>query len=140
MIELSRNITFGQYINNGSALTRMDPRTKLLCAILLITVISIVNNFTSFALCLLFCVVLQRTSRISAGYVLGGFRIFIAFLIFVFFLQILFYQTPPHTPIRPRASRSRRRTRPAAATTGAQQSPRGRPAPSGTQRPDRYGN
>jgi energy-coupling factor transport system permease protein len=99
MIELSRSITFGQYINNGSALTRMDPRTKLLCAILLITLVSIVSSSTAFVLCLLFCVVLQRTSRISAGYALGGFRIFIGFLIFVFILQILFYQTPPHTPI-----------------------------------------
>jgi energy-coupling factor transport system permease protein len=99
MIELSRNITFGQYINNGSALTRMDPRTKLLCAILLITLVSIVSSVTAFAICLLFCAVLQRTSRISTGYVLGGFRIFIGFFIFIFVLQVLFYQAPPHTPV-----------------------------------------
>ena len=36
MIELSRNITFGQYVNNSSVLTRLDPRAKLLCALLLI--------------------------------------------------------------------------------------------------------
>ena len=99
MIELSRNITFGQYINNGSALTRMDPRTKLFCAILLITLISIVSSATAFAICLLFCAVLQKTSHISAAYVLGSFRIFIGFLIFVFFLEVLFYQVPPHTPV-----------------------------------------
>ena len=65
MIELSRNITFGQYINNGSALTRLDPRTKILGAVLLITAVSFVNHFLAFAICLLFCCILQAYSRIS---------------------------------------------------------------------------
>src|SRR5947209_8493611 len=93
MIELSRNITFGQYINNGSALTRMDPRTKLLCAILLIILVSIVSSFTAFAICLLFCVILQRASRISTSYVLGGFKLFMGFLIIIF-LVIAFKFVP----------------------------------------------
>jgi energy-coupling factor transport system permease protein len=99
MIELSRTITFGQYINNGSALTRMDPRTKLLCAVLLIAMVSIVSSSIAFAICLLFCIVLQRMSRISTGYVLGSFRPFLGFLLFIFIIQVLFYQPPPHTPL-----------------------------------------
>jgi energy-coupling factor transport system permease protein len=99
MIELSRNVTFGQYINNGSALSRMDPRTKIFCAILLIALTSIVSHFSAFALCLLFCIALQRSSRISTAYVLGSFRPFIGFLIFIFFIEVLFFQNPPHTPL-----------------------------------------
>jgi energy-coupling factor transport system permease protein len=99
MIELSRNVTFGQYINNGSALSRMDPRTKIFCAILLIALTSIVSRFSAFALCLLFCIALQRSSRISTAYVLGSFRPFIGFLIFVFFIEVLFFQNPSHTPL-----------------------------------------
>src|SRR5205807_1747059 len=54
MIELSRNVTFGQYINNGSAITSLDPRVKIAGAILLIALVSFVGSFAAFALCLLF--------------------------------------------------------------------------------------
>src|SRR6266849_2122268 len=53
MIEISRNIAIGQYINNGSSLTRMDPRAKLICGVLLIALVSYVSTFTAFAVCLL---------------------------------------------------------------------------------------
>lgn len=95
MIELSRDITFGQYINNGSSLSTMDPRTKLFCAILLIIVVSIVNTFSAFALCLLFFVVLHVNSRVPTLYVLRSYKPILAFLFFIFIIQILFY-TPTH--------------------------------------------
>ena len=65
MIELSRSITFGQYVNNGSRLTRMDPRTKLLCTILLIVLVSYVGTFAAFAACLLGC--LGAATTIEGG-------------------------------------------------------------------------
>lgn len=97
MIELSRNITFGQYINNGSALTRMDPRTKLFCAVLLIAGISFISTFAAFAVYLLFCAMLQAISHISTSYVLRSLKPFLGFLIFIFCMQVLFYQSSPHT-------------------------------------------
>jgi energy-coupling factor transport system permease protein len=98
MIEISRNITLGQYINNGSALTRMDPRTKLFCAALLIVITCfIVNTFAAFAALLLFCIVLQVASHISTPYVLGSFKPFLGFLLFIFCFEVLFYQAPLHT-------------------------------------------
>ena len=99
MIELSRNITFGQYVNNSSALTRMDPRTKLFCAVLLIIFVSIVSSFTAFATFLLFCVLIQWASRLPAAYVLRGFRPFLPFIVFFFLVTILFYTPPAHTPL-----------------------------------------
>ena len=100
MIELSRDITFGQYINNGSALTRMDPRTKLLAAVLLIILVSFVTSFTAFALCLLYCIILQRASRISLSYALRGFKPFLGLLVFIYIIQIVFYYSPTqHTSI-----------------------------------------
>jgi energy-coupling factor transport system permease protein len=95
MIELSRNITFGQYINNGSALSRMDPRTKLICAALLIVMTLFLNSFIAFAVFLIFCAVLQWASHISTGYVLGSFKPFIGFLIFIYVIDVLFYYAPP---------------------------------------------
>lgn len=94
MIELSRNVTFGQYINNGSALTRMDPRTKLFCIFLLIVLVSVARTFSAFAVCLLFCVALQWASRISAPYVLRSFKMFIPFLAFIYIIEVLFYYAP----------------------------------------------
>lgn len=91
MIEIARNITFGQYINNNSSLTRMDPRSKLLCVILLVVVTSLVKSFVAFAGLLLFCMLVQRVSRISTRYVLRSFRPFLGFLAFIFVLQVLFY-------------------------------------------------
>lgn len=97
MIELTRNIPFGQYVNNASALTRMDPRTKLLCAVLLIVFISIISSFIAFAAFVLFCVLLQWISRLPTLYVLRGFRPFMPFLLFFFFVTVLFYTPPTHT-------------------------------------------
>ena len=97
MIELSRNITFGQYVNNSSSLTRMDPRTKLFCAVLLIVFVSIVSSFVAFAAFLLFCVLIQWASRLPVAYVLRGFRPFIPFIVFFFLVTVLFYTPPAHT-------------------------------------------
>lgn len=95
MIELSRDITFGQYVNNGSVLTRLDPRTKQLGAMLLIVLVSFVHQFVAFALCLLFCIVIQRASRLALLYVLRGYRPFLGFLALITIFQILFYYAPP---------------------------------------------
>lgn len=100
MIELSRNITFGQYINNGSLLTRLDPRAKLLCFVLLIATFSYVGTFTALALCFLACVVLQVLSKLSWPYVLRGFRLIVIFMSFLFILQVIFYYSPTqHTTL-----------------------------------------
>jgi len=100
MIELSGNVTFGQYVNNGSALTRMDPRAKLLCAIVLIATLTYVASFTALAICLLYCIILQWSSRISLLYVLRGFRTIAIFLSIIYIIQVIFYYSPTqHTTL-----------------------------------------
>ena len=99
MIELTRDIPFGQYVNNRSALTRMDPRTKLLCAILLIVFVSFVSSFVAFAAFLLFCGLIQWMSRLPVFYVLRSFRPFLPFIFFFFFVTVLFYTPSAHTPL-----------------------------------------
>ena len=100
MIELSRDLNFGQYINNGSTLTRLDPRTKLLCAVLLIALVSYVADFSAFSLCILYCIVLQGTSHIPLSYVLRGFKLIFIFTIPLFVFEVLFYPSPPpHTTL-----------------------------------------
>jgi energy-coupling factor transport system permease protein len=94
MIELSRSITFGQYVNNGSRLTRMDPRVKLASAILLIALVSYVGTFAAFGVCLLGCLVLQYASCLPIGYILRTFRPILILLIFIFVLQVILYSSP----------------------------------------------
>jgi energy-coupling factor transport system permease protein len=96
MIEISRNITIGQYINNGSPLTRMDPRVKLLSAITLIALVSSINSFAAFGLCFLFCSIILWLSRISTSYVLRGFKPFTGLLLFIFLFQVFLFQPAPH--------------------------------------------
>lgn len=100
MIELSRSITFGQFVNNGSGLTRMDPRMKLLCTILLIVLVSYVGTFAAFGVCLLGCLVLQWASRLPAGYIFRTFQPIVILLVFIFALQVLLYSSPTeHTTL-----------------------------------------
>lgn len=100
MIELSRNITFGQYINNDSALTRMDPRAKLLCTILLIALVSYVGSFIAFAVCLVGCIIIQWISRIPLSYILRTFKPVVIFLIFIYIIEVVFYYSPTqHTTL-----------------------------------------
>lgn len=94
MMELSRTITFGQYINNGSFLVRLDPRTKILCLALLITLISFIKSFVVFGLCFLFIVLIQWLSHISLSYIFRSYRPLIAFLLFIYLVQVLFYYSP----------------------------------------------
>src|SRR5437868_13657067 len=96
MIELSRNITFGQYVNNSSVLTRLDPRAKLLCALLLIALFSYVSNFTALAVCFLCCIFLQAVSRIFVIYVLRGFSFIVIFFGFLYIIQVVFYFSSMH--------------------------------------------
>ena len=94
MIELSRDIAFGQYINNGSLITRMDPRAKLLCAILLIALVSYVGSFTAFALCLIVCILLHWVSRIPLAYMLRTFRVIAIFMVVIYITEVIFYYSP----------------------------------------------
>src|SRR5947209_2412441 len=100
MLELSRDITFGQYVKNGSSLVRMDPRAKLLCTILLIALVSYVATFTAFGLCLLWFMFLQWLSRISVTYVLRSFRPIFIILVFIFIIQtVLYVPTASHAGV-----------------------------------------
>lgn len=98
MIELSRYIPFGQYINNDSQIAQLDPRTKLVSAALLIACISYISHVPAFVLCLIFCIVLQQIARISILYILRSLRPFAIFLLITFVIEVLFYTPATSTP------------------------------------------
>jgi energy-coupling factor transport system permease protein len=99
MIEFSRYIPFGQYVNNGSRVANLDPRAKLIGAVLLIASISYISRVPAFLLGLIFCLFLQQASRISLAYVLRSLRPFAIFLVFAFVIEVLFYVPGHATPL-----------------------------------------
>lgn len=99
MIEFSRYIPFGQYVNNGSRIANLDPRTKLVGALLLVAAISYISRVSTFLLCLAFCLFLQQMSRISLLYVLRSLRPFAILLLFALVFEVLFYVPNNATPL-----------------------------------------
>ena len=76
------DITLGQFFPGFSPLHKLDPRTKIILAILFIVAVFLVNNPAGFLLILLVTVFMIAISRISFKVVLRGIRPIIFILIF----------------------------------------------------------
>lgn len=91
MLELQRNVIFGQYVDTGSPVHRLDARIKLVATALLVIVSFLIGGFLGFALLLPLLVAVQWVSRIPIGYVVRGSSFFLGFLAFILIFQIFFY-------------------------------------------------
>ena len=91
MLELQRNVIFGQFVDTGSAIHRMDPRIKLAAAFVLILASFFIDGFLGFAIAYVLLVAIQVVSKIPLGYLLRGSGIFLALLLFILLFQVLFY-------------------------------------------------
>lgn len=91
MLELQRNVIFGQFVETGSFIHRMDPRVKIAAAFVFIVASFLIDDFLGFAVALPLLVVVGVVSRIPIGYVLRGSQIFLGFLVFILTFQVLFY-------------------------------------------------
>lgn len=91
MLELQRNVIFGQYVDTGSSIHRLDSRIKLVAAAILVVVSFLIDSFLGFALLLPLLIAIQMVSRIPFGYVVRGSSFFLGFLAFILIFQIFFY-------------------------------------------------
>jgi len=91
VLELQRNVIFGQFVETGSFIHRMDARIKIAATSVLIVASFFIDDFLGFAVILPLLVTIGIVSKIPPGYVLRGSRIFLAFLLFILFFQVLFY-------------------------------------------------
>jgi len=91
VLELQRNVIFGQFVETGSFIHRMDARVKIAATFVLIVASFLIDDFIGFAVVLPLLVVVGVVSRIPLGYVLRGSRLFVAFLVFILAFQVLFY-------------------------------------------------
>ena len=91
MLELQRNVVFGQFVDTGSFIHRMDPRIKLAATFVMLVASFLIDSFLGFALALLLLAAIQAVSRIPLGFVLRGSAFFLGFLLFILLFQVLFY-------------------------------------------------
>ena len=96
MLELQRNVIFGQFIDTGSFIHRMDSRIKLAAVFAMLVASFLIDSFLGFAVVLVLMVLIQAVSRVPLSYVLRGSALFVGFLIFILFFQVLFYQGDAH--------------------------------------------
>ena len=91
MLELQRNVVFGQFVETGSVIHRMDPRIKLAATFVMLVASFVIDDFLGFAVALALLALIQIVSRIPLGYLLRGSVFFLGFLLFILAFQILFY-------------------------------------------------
>lgn len=91
MLELQRNVIFGQFIDTGSFIHRLDPRIKIV-AMWLFIVFSFLVEMPGLLLSLPLMFIIHRIARIPFGYILEGSRIFLIFLVVIGVFQVLFYR------------------------------------------------
>jgi energy-coupling factor transport system permease protein len=95
-----QDITLGQYLPGQSFLHRLDPRTKFLSLLLLMTATFLVRGPRPLALLWLFFFFSLFLSGLSWGYVFRGVRSFLWLFLFTAFLHFFF--TPgPSLPLFP---------------------------------------
>jgi energy-coupling factor transport system permease protein len=88
--ELLRNVTIGQYIPTGSGVHRLDPRTKIIAALILILAVSFSRSFLACAVLLATIFLITWAARIPIRYLLRGILLGLPVLILVFVLQFIF--------------------------------------------------
>jgi ABC-type cobalt transport system, permease component CbiQ and related transporters len=93
-IEFSRNITFGQYLNLGSPIDRLDPRSKIISTWLLIFAALLVNSYLGMGLLALCILLILLVARIPLGYTWRGMRLLLIAAGVFFVFQVLFHPNP----------------------------------------------
>ena len=91
MLELQRNVIFGQFVDTGSFIHRMDSRVKLAAVFVMLVASFLIDDFLGFAVVLPLLVIIQVVSRVPLTYLLRGSAFFLGFLLFILFFQVLFY-------------------------------------------------
>jgi energy-coupling factor transport system permease protein len=91
VLELQRNVVFGQFVETGSFIHRMDPRIKLAATFVMLVASFVIDDLLGFAVALALLALIQIVSRIPLGYLLRGSGFFLGFLLFILAFQVLFY-------------------------------------------------
>ena len=83
-----RDITLGQYYSVDSPIHRLDPRVKIIAAMMYIVELFLVKTFVGFAICFGALAIVVAISKVPVRYILRGLKPVLFILFFTFFLNI----------------------------------------------------
>lgn len=87
-----KDVSFGQYYPTGSAIHRMDPRAKLLLALIYMIAIFFVVSYTAYLVVFLFLLCVTLLAKVPFKTVLKSVRGILFILIFTSLINLLFYK------------------------------------------------
>ncbi len=83
-----KSITIGQYVPGSSFVHRLDPRTKILGALLLIILLFLVRSFAGYGFAAAFVALVMYVSKIPVRFVLRGLRPLLIIIILTLTLNV----------------------------------------------------
>lgn len=87
---MNSNMVFGQYYNSNSWLHRLDPRSKILGIILLMTGLFVVNSIYSIIAIFAFTLIIIFTSKVPIKKFLNNLKMLAVLLVFTCVFQVFF--------------------------------------------------
>lgn len=89
---MNNGAVFGQYYEGDSAIHRIDPRVKLVCAIFYIVVIFLAKSIISFALLTAATVVMILSTGIPFGRFIAGLKPILFIMAFTAVINVFWYR------------------------------------------------
>jgi len=96
-VELTKNITLGVYLPGTSVIHHLDPRTKIIAAMVLIVLLLFSRSYTTYSLIFLFTAIIVLFSGIPPGYVVRGLKPMLPVLVIMWIFQLFLFKTPDTT-------------------------------------------
>ena len=99
-MDLFKGLVLGQYIPVDSVVHRLDPRTKILATVLLLSILFGVGTFAGLALLTAFLGAAAIIARIGPRYLVRAIRPLFWLLVFAVVLQVFFGEPGGHPVVR----------------------------------------
>ncbi len=93
-MELTKNITLGVYLPGETAIHQLDPRTKIIAAVLLITLLLFIKSYEAYLVILIFTAAVIMGAGIPLSYALCGLKPMLPILVLMWVFQLFLYTTP----------------------------------------------
>lgn len=86
-----KDIIVGQYIPGQSFVHRLDPRSKVILAVIYVASVFVIRSYTGFVLMTAFTLALIRLATVPLRYLYRGIRPMRSIVILIFLFQLFFY-------------------------------------------------
>ncbi len=93
-MELTRNITLGVYLPGETIIHRLDPRTKIITTLIIVTLLLFIKSYLAYSLVLAFLAAVVFIAHIPPGYALCGLKPMLPVLALMWLFQLFLYTKP----------------------------------------------